>query len=605
MIEPSTPGVNASGTRAVAAGQVGIAATGDQTHIDARIATLAPGTIPAPAEVAASPGTHNLPRRPARVFVGRDQALSQLTAALAERVSVVTQAIYGLGGVGKSELALHHAAACRDSYTLIWWLTADDPAQIQAGLAALAGRLCREIALVGTTADAAGWAVGWLQTHRGWLLILDNVNDPAEVDDLLGQLDGGHIVITTRRDTGWDQIADPIRLNVLDPGPAADLITARTERHDAADRDVAAAIAADLGHLPLALDQAAAYITQTCITLAAYLQRLRDHPAEMYAAAGSGQPQRTIARVWDITLAAIRARQPAAITLLHILACYAPDAVPRVILGGSQEAATLAVDEALSVLASYSMIALTRDGVSMHRLVQAVIAHHPPPADDSAAFGDEQPLTIALEWFNKALPAEPGSTVAVWPFMRALVPHAESLAARLSPGSELSTLGRVQSRFASFHDSQGQYGQALALRESALAIYETTFGPDHAQTAIMLGNLAHTYWRLGRHAEALPLEQRVLEITEAAFGPDDTLTAISLDNLAQTYGQLGRRDEAVPLQQRALAITEAALGPDHPDTALRLDNLAATYSDLGRPAEALPLQQRALALTEIARGSQC
>jgi Domain of unknown function (DUF4062)/NB-ARC domain len=263
-----------------------------------QVPTTQAAGLPGPAEVAASPATHNLPRRPARVFVGRHSALGQLRGALAVGASaVVTQAVYGLGGVGKSELALHHAHACRADYPLIWWITAEDQAQIQAGLAALAARLCQQIAQAGTTAEAAGWATAWLQAHPRWLLILDNVNNPADVEPLLGQLTGGHILITTRRDTGWNQVADPIRLDVLDPGPAADLLTIRTSHHDHASRDAAAAIAAELGYLPLALDQAAAYITQTRITPATYLARLRRHPAAMYAA-GSEQERRTIARVW-------------------------------------------------------------------------------------------------------------------------------------------------------------------------------------------------------------------------------------------------------------------------------------------------------------------
>jgi tetratricopeptide (TPR) repeat protein len=560
--------------------------------------------LPAPAEVSVPPGTHNLPRPPARVFVGRAGALDRLRGVLAGDASaVVTQAVYGLGGVGKSELVLHHAVACRAQYTLIWWITAEDGAQLEAGLAALAARLCGPVAVAGTTAGAAEWAVGWLQTHPGWLLILDNVEAAGDVEPLLGQLTGGHIVITTRRDAGWDRIADPIRLDVLDSGPAGDLIAARTSSHDPAARDAAASVAAEVGCLPLALDQAAAYITQTRITLPGYLQRLHERPAAMYAAAGSGQAQRTIARIWDITIEAIQARHPAAITLLHILACYAPDNIPRVVLGGRDDPERLAIDEALGVLASYSMITLTAETVSMHRLVQAVILARQPPERDGSAISGEPPLTTALNWLNQALPANPGTNVAEWPLWRALVPHAENLTALCPADARPVSLGRVQSELGVFHNSQGQYEQALALRESALAIYESALGPDDPGTVTALNNLAAGYWRLGRHSEALPLQQRALQITEAALGPDHPDTALRLNNLAVTYRDLGRAGEALPLQQRALQITEAALGPDHPDTATRLGNLAYIYWSLGRHTDALPLEQRALQITEAALGA--
>ena len=203
---------------------------------------------------------------------------------------MVTQAVYGLGGVGKSELALHHAVACRADYSLIWWITAEDgDADRRPGWRRWPRGCAARWPPRGPRRRRPAWAVGWLQAHPGWLLILDNVNDPADVGPLLGELTGGHIVITTRRDTGWDKIAVPVRLDVLDPGPAADLIAARTGSAEPAGRDAAAAIAAELGYLPLALDQAAAYITQTRITPAAYLRRLREHPAVMYAAgAGPG-----------------------------------------------------------------------------------------------------------------------------------------------------------------------------------------------------------------------------------------------------------------------------------------------------------------------------
>jgi tetratricopeptide (TPR) repeat protein len=538
------------------------------------------------------------------VFVGRSSALGQLGGALAAGASaVITQAVYGLGGVGKSELALQHAAAHLADYSLIWWITAEDPAQIQAGLAALAARLCREIATAGTTEDAAGWAIGWLQTHRGWLLILDNVNDPTDVELLLGQLTGGHILITTRRDTGWDQITSPIPLDVLAPGPAADLLTTRTGSHDQAGRDAAAAVAAELGYLPLALDQAAAYVRQTRIALTVYLQRLRQQPAAMYAAAGSGQAQRTIARVWDITIEAIRAHDLSAIKLLHIMACYAPDNVPRIMLSTEDGTRKLAVDEALGVLASYSMITLTAETVSMHRLVQAVIRARQPPEDEDATFGGESPLITAVKWLDDAIPADPGANVRGWPLLRALVLQAENIAALFSRGSEPIELGRAQNELAIFLDTQGQYEEALALRESQRTIYETTFGPDHLRTVTALAGLAFAYWRLERYTEALTIEQRALAITEAAVGPEDPVTGTRLSNLGVTYRTMGEPEKALPLQQRALAIAEATFGPDDPVTATRLSNLGVTYIALKQPDKALPLLQRALAIAEAAFGS--
>ena len=144
--------VTASGTRAVSAGTFsGQVLTGDHALIDARRIELAT-RIPGPAQVCLERPLNNLPRPPAQVFAGRDDALGLLAEALTARGgAVVTQAVYGLGGVGKSELALHYASAHRGDYQLVWWITAADAGQVDAGLAALARRLCPMIAMASST----------------------------------------------------------------------------------------------------------------------------------------------------------------------------------------------------------------------------------------------------------------------------------------------------------------------------------------------------------------------------------------------------------------------------------------------------------------------
>jgi tetratricopeptide (TPR) repeat protein len=595
---PPTRQAEASGPRSVAATEIsGVVVTGDRAQVDARAPVLPSGGIPRPADVLIAAGMNNLPRPPAAVFVGRVDALALLEEGLSGVGSVVvTQAVFGLGGVGKSELALQYAHAHRGSYSLTWWITAEDVGHVDAGLSGLAERICPELALAATTAEAAAWALTWLQAHDGWLLILDDVSKPGDVESLLGQLRGGRILLTTRRDTGWQRMAAPIRLDVLAPGPAAALITTSTGSADPGDVQVAAEIAAELGFLPLALDQAAAYITQARIPLARYLELLRRYPARMYAAGpAGGQAQRTIARLWDITLQAIDRTDPVAARLLRVLACYAPDSIPRQIIGGDD--AGPVEDEALALLASYSMITLTPETVSMHKLVQAVLLAAP---DDTGTA--PLPRDIALKWLNNSLPVNPDTNVAAWIFLRALIPHADAVASHFAAREEPATLERVFNQIALFHQSQGAYQEGLRLRNASLDIAQRIYGDGHRQTAISLGNLAVTYSALGRRAEALPLEERALDITEAALGPDHPDTALRLGNLAGTYSDLGRYVEALPLEERALAVTEAALGPDHPDTALRLGNLAGTYSDLGRYVEALPLEQRALAVTEAALG---
>ncbi|HEX6468946.1 MAG TPA: FxSxx-COOH system tetratricopeptide repeat protein [Streptosporangiaceae bacterium] len=629
------PGPGARVKRSIAGETLsGISQSGDHARASQHVHMV---SLPRPAGVDAPPGLNTLPRRPTDVFVGREEALRQLHEALGPESSkvAVTQALHGLGGVGKTELALHYADASRDRYGLIGWITADSPENVDAGLAALAARIHPEVANA-TTTVATEWALAWLQSHSGWLLVLDNVEDRKHVERLIGQLASGHILVTSRRDT-WRGLATPIKLEVLIPEAAIDLVVRIT---GAVEREVAGEIAAELGYLPLALEQAGAYIRETGITLGRYLELLRERPARMYATASeSSDAQRTVARVWDITLTAIAARNSTAVQLLNVLAWYAPEGIPRELVASNDDQAD--IDEALGLLASYSMIDRVGEIVSVHRLIQAVLINKQgafkSPAHDRLNF-----QLIAISWLVEYSPDDPQSDVQGWPRWRSLIPHIDALA----KVADVSMLGPLFNSASIYLLTQGAYLHAMEYSERALRAYEATLGPGHPGVATALGNLASAHIELGhmedalklqmralaialgraerddlviapllasiarlfketgRTPEALPLEEQALKMAEVALGPMHPQVAIAMANLATTYRILGRASDAERLFQRALRILEAVRGPDHPDVATALGGLAVTYKVLGRSEEALPLEKRALRIAESALGAE-
>ncbi len=540
----------------------------------------------------------NVPTLPARVFVGREAALAELDAVVVAGSATVAQTVFGMGGVGKTELVLHYAYQHRARYHLVWWITAEAPDRIDAGLAALTVQVA---ALVGkvppaVTAEAVGWAVGYLNAHPGWLLVLDNVEDRSHVEGLLGRLSGGRVLLTSRRDLDWDQLVDGcIRLDLLTPDAAVDLLVARGHGDDPVSARV---LAAELGWLPLALTQAAAYLAQTKTPMADYLDRLRAQPATTLATGAPGTAQATIARVWDLGLAVVSATDPVAIEVLQVLACLAPDNVPRTVLAALAGDVAGDMGSALGVLASYSMVTLTATTVSTHRLVQAVVA-------DQARTVGVWPVIVtrALTAIDQARPTgNPQTATAGWPRWAALLPHIDALAQHFPDGTTDLALARILGETGLYLSSQGAHSAAFTAERRSLAISEAALGPDHPAVALRLDNLAGSLRALGRAGEALPLQERALAITETVHGPDHPAVATRLNNLASSFQNLGRAGEAVPLQKRALAITEAALGPDHPTVATRLAGLAFSLWALGRAGEALPLEQRALAISEAALG---
>ncbi|MBQ1023663.1 tetratricopeptide repeat protein [Micromonospora sp. C95] len=598
-------GVSAEGGRSIAAGEIsGLAITGDGAKVDARrIEVHRASTAPEVGE-----RLHNLPKPATRLFVGREDEFAKLEEVMSAGSGVICQAVHGLGGVGKTELALQYAHRWRNRYLVRWWVTADSPAAIESGLAALTARLNPELVLTVTAAEAAGWAIGWLQNQSGWLLVLDNVEQRSDVEPLVAQLDTGHLLITTRRDVNWETLVDGcLHLDMLDRESAVRLLLEPGQQQDL----LAAAVLADeLGYLPLALQQAAGYLRQTRSPVSVYLDRLRAQPAEVLNTIAEGdQAERAVAQVWLLTLDRLRDIRPAAIDLLRILSCYAADEVPRSILAGYSEQHG-AVDQALSALASYNLVTLTQTTVSTHRLLQTVVRSQAQTQAEADYHdeGSDLPESLWQKAINNALalldqarpPGNPSDNVDAWPQWRVLAPHVEAIAHHIPEDTVDLTFAYLLGQLGFYYYTQARYNQALQAEKRALEISEAALPAGHPTIALRLDNLAGTLSDLGRPAEALPLQRRALEISEAALPAGHPTIATRLDNLAYTLAGLGRPAEALPLQRRALEISEAALPAEHPDIAIQLNNLAGTLSDLGRPAEALPLQRRALEISEAA-----
>ena len=504
----------------------------------------------------------------------------------------MVQAVHGLGGVGKSTLAARWAVAHAAEYTLTWWITASTVADIDAGLAGLA--VAVQPALTGALPLEAlrEGAVQWLAAHSGWLVILDNVSDPADVAPLLARAAAGHYLITSRRASGWHATgAVPVRLDVLDPAEAQALLAAILSPTWPGEADGAAELCAELGFLPLAIEQAGAYLAQAGATPREYLDLLARYPAAMYqAVAEGGDAARTIARIWHVTLDRL-AGDPLAGQVLRILAWYAPDGIPRTLLDGLADPP--AVLRAVGRLAAYSMLTADARTLAMHRLVQAV-TRTPDPGDphrDPQAIDDARDK--ATRQLADALP-EPQDP-AGWPGWRMLLPHIDALASHAPPDTDTQDTAYLLNQAGLFLNDQGQVGRAAGYFQRALADRLRVLGPDHPSTLNSRNNLARAYQDAGDLGRAIPLLERALADRLRVLGPDHPSTLDTRNLLAWAYQDAGDLGRATPLYRRALADSERVLGPDHPSTLAIRNNLAWAYQYAGDLGRATPLYEQALA----------
>ena len=553
-----------------------------------------PGALP---EVFTVPG-----RNPN--FAGRETELDTIRAALGAGTAMTVQAVHGLGGVDKTQLVIEYAHQHATDYDLVWWVNAEQPTLISSQLAALAEPLGLPPD-PDPDPDAAVRAVcAELRRRHGWLLVFDNAEDIAHIRPVLPG-GAGHVLITTQRG-GFGYLGPVLDVDVL---PRPEAIALLRRRAPALTDEQANVLAERLGDLPLALEQAAAYLEQTQLPPAEYLHLLATRGGDLYGRGRVVDHQHTIATLWSLSLDRLRAAQPAAVQLLGLCAWLAPEPIPLDLFTGHPEQLpppldrvagdALAFAETVGAVVDYSLARRSDAGLVLHRLVQAVIRQPGPDQPE-----DPHALPVVLGLLRADLPEEIVSEPENWPRWRHLLPHVLTATAHHDDANPTATSAAswLLSRAAIYEQVGWQAATARILLERALYLDETAYGPDHPEVATALTNLAWALRELGEPATARTLLERALDINETAYGPDHPEVATVLNNLAGALGELGEPATARTLLERALHIRETAYGPDHLLVAAILNNLAGALGELGERGTARTLLERALHFYETAYG---
>ncbi|HKQ77770.1 MAG TPA: FxSxx-COOH system tetratricopeptide repeat protein [Blastocatellia bacterium] len=568
-----------------------------------------PGETTAARSVAARPNfpgaippVWNVPHRENPHFVGRDELLDQIHKTLNSGQAAARTAIHGLGGVGKTQLAAHYAHRHKGDYQIVWWIKAEEPATLAGDYAALATALdlpekdAREQPVIVAAVRR------WLEQNPGWLLIFDNARSAEEIRAYLPQGRAGQALITSRA-PNWRGIASPLEVHKLAREDAALFLLDRTGQRDEA---AARALAAELGDLPLALEQAGAYIEETGETLARYTELFRTRRRELQREERppAGYPD-TVATTWLLSFQQAEQQSPAAADLLRLCAFFAPDDIPLSMLVAGVENLPAALAAALTdqivcnktiaALRRYSLITKQDDSLSVHRLVQLVTR------DRLTEDERRQWVEAVVRVISQAFPFE-SDEVWNWPISAKLLPHAQVVVEWGASQADPDTLGQLLNQTGLYLLSCAQYAEAKQAFERALQTDEAAFGPDHPRVATAVCNLGVVLQNLGELVDARNCYERALRIDVVVFGPDHPNVATRVSNLGTVMQALGDLRSAREYCERALRIDEVSLGINHPNVGRDANNLGEVLRNLGNFAGARDCYKRALRISEVTLG---
>jgi tetratricopeptide (TPR) repeat protein len=529
-------------------------------------------------------------------FVGRERELVQIRSTLINTPTLIVQSLRGLGGIGKTQLAVEYAHRFASHYDIVWWVDAEDPSTFPIQLGTLAVEL--GIASIAESNIALEFVKAELRRRTRWLMIFDNAEDMDKVRRALPS-GSGHVLITTRR-SGFGSFGPVLDLNTLKRSEALELLRRRVASIDDSAADE---LAEELGDLPLALAQAAAYMEETSTPPDTYLTLLSSHSDEMRRRGRVNDSPFNLESVWSLSIQSLRSVSPAAVDLLSLCSWMAPDEIPLDLftenastlpdsLSQLMAADSVAWNDCVGHLTTFSLARRTRRGLIFHRLTQAV-------GRSLSQHSAWHPLVTATGLLARDVQVHDGGydrSIEAWARWRVVLPHVLFV---IDQGLRDTQIPRAQ--IASLMHRAGIYLQtdperAESLLKGALRFYEEIYPSGHPAIGNVLTDLGWLFEDRGQWDAACEILRRARKIQLANYGPDDPRVAAIDTHLASCLRGLGRASEALSLLHHALSVHEVKSGHSHPATATTLNILAMTYQSIGQPRRAKPFLQRAVTI---------
>lgn len=627
---------------------------------NARMRTQTPSTPALGVTRTGPPRLHNLPFPPlGNLLKGRSRELQALAEALTQDTPGLV--LHGLGGIGKTRLAVEYAWRHGQHYRAVLFVLADSPEGLNSGMASLARAELLDLPERDAAAEGEvfGAVLRWLRNNPRCLLVLDNADSREAllaVTRLLPALSGGRVLITSRR-RDWPAGVRRHPIDLIPQDAAKELLLQRTahdRRREPGDEAQALRLAELLDGLPLALEQAAAYIAHTQISLAEYLDIWESECDSVLGWYDEGimQYPAPLAITWQRTF---RQLAPTAQGLLRLIAHLAPDPIPlemlkageailckaaqRLCAEAGEEVRLRPLRDDLAELTGLSLISRQGGIMTVHRVVQEVIRQR-VPEESQAAW-----IELAMELVGEYGPLESHDpdTWHIWDLLR---PHSVQILAHADQQGALGSTAAISlmTRLGALLAGKGLYSEAEPVLRKMLDIEERLFGGKRYETAIGLHNLGTSLRLMNRSDEAEPLLRRsvdlffaqgqerhpeatkpvnalvlvlmerhqwaeaeewlrkALALDQESYGESHPTIALDLRQLALLFTSSGRALEAEPVIRRSLQICQKVFGVAHLKTARTIQVLAGVLRDLGRTDEAEPLARKSLEIFEQVLG---
>jgi tetratricopeptide (TPR) repeat protein len=521
-------------------------------------------------------------------FTGREGLLTAVRDRLAVGDKAVVQALAGMGGVGKTQLAIEYTHRFATDYDMAWWVNAEQAGLIGDQFSALGMALGCVQAGAGTEVMRAT-VLGELGQRDRWLLVFDNAQNPADIRPWLPG-GGGHVLITSRA-WAWAEIAAPVEVDVLARTESVAILRNRVAGLGASDAD---RLAVQLSDLPLAVAQAAGFMAETGTPAAQYLDLLRTQAGKLLdePAPGSSYP-RSLAAATRLAADRLDGEDPAAAQLASVCAFLAPDPIPEDLFTGAHgelpgELAVRAADplawrQTLGHLARQALARIDQHGLVMHRLTQAILRDRLAAEQAAATRACSEAVLAAAD------PGDPPNPVT-WPRWAQLMPHL--LAADLADSPVLRSMARNACWYLL---ARGDSRTAHALVADLRQHWRHQLGDDHEHTLKAATFLAWALRDMGRYTEARELDEDTLARSRRVLGEDNPESLGSANNLAVDLKNLSEYQAARELDEDTLARCRRVLGEDHPYTLNAASFVAMDLRMLGEYQAARELDKDTLA----------